>query len=56
MYSELNGADEKENNESGEESFADLFEESIKGLKEGEIVKGTIVSVSQDFVVVDIGY
>jgi small subunit ribosomal protein S1 len=45
-----------------DEDFATLFEASIKergadGLfKEGEIVKGTVVQVTKDFVVVDVGY
>lgn len=56
MYNEFNGTDEKEKEQSGEDSFADLFEESLKGLKEGEVVKGTIVDLNQDYVVVDIGY
>ncbi|MFM2153267.1 MAG: hypothetical protein RL199_1702, partial [Pseudomonadota bacterium] len=43
----------------GEEDFAALFEASLEGrgeIKEGEITKGTVVSVFKDFVVVDIGY
>jgi small subunit ribosomal protein S1 len=42
----------------GEESFAAMFEESLKheDVKEGDIVKGTVISVGKDFVVVDIGY
>lgn len=41
-----------------EESFAALFEESIKRdeVKEGEIVKGKVIHVGKDNVVVDIGY
>src|SRR5438105_14336478 len=48
----------------GEEDFASMLEESFKGrgssrggeLKENEIVKGTIVQVTKDYAVVDIGY
>ncbi len=42
----------------GEDSFAALFEESIKNeeIKEGEIVHGTVIQVTKDYVVVDIGY
>lgn len=38
--------------------FARLFDESVKNitLKEGQIVKGRIVRISRDFVVVDIGF
>src|SRR5690349_22780869 len=40
------------------ESFAALFEESLKheDVKEGDIVKGKVISVGKDHVVVDIGY
>ncbi|MCP4498683.1 MAG: 30S ribosomal protein S1 [Deltaproteobacteria bacterium] len=39
-------------------SFATLFEESYSRdeVREGEIVKGTIISISKDFVLVDVGY
>src|SRR6476469_6713309 len=45
-----------------EEDFAAMFEASLKErggdgiLKEGEIVKGTVVQVTKDYAVVDIGY
>ena len=47
-----------------EEDFASMLEESFKGkgaakggeLKENEIVKGTVVQVTKDYAVVDIGY
>jgi small subunit ribosomal protein S1 len=41
-----------------EESFEELFEQSLRkrDVKEGQIVKGTIVSINQDEVLVDIGY
>jgi small subunit ribosomal protein S1 len=41
-----------------EENFAALFEESLKteDVKEGDIVKGTVITISKDYVVVDIGY
>ncbi len=41
------------------ENFLSLFEESIRvrdGVKEGDIVKGEVVQVGRDHVVVDIGY
>ncbi len=39
-------------------SFKELFEESLKKktINEGEITKGTIIKITKDFVVVDIGY
>src|SRR5882672_1771818 len=46
----------------GEEDFAKMFEASLKErgadglLKEGEIVKGTVVQVTKEYAVVDIGY
>ncbi len=46
----------------GEEDFAALFEASLKDrghdglLKEGDLVKGTVVQVTKDYAVVDIGY
>ena len=45
-------------NSNQEESFAALFEESLKheDVKEGDIVKGRVIHVGKDHVVVDIGY
>jgi small subunit ribosomal protein S1 len=48
--------------ENGEENFAAMFEESLQkdgrtGLvKEGEVIKGTIIRVTPEFAIVDIGY
>src|ERR1700759_165464 len=41
-----------------EENFAALFEETLKNdtFKEGESVKGKVIHVGKDHVVVDIGY
>ncbi|MEM7413582.1 MAG: 30S ribosomal protein S1 [Myxococcota bacterium] len=38
------------------ESFADLFESSIRAIKEGEVVKGTVLSIDDDHVQIDIGF
>src|SRR5262249_42237677 len=40
------------------DSFSALFEESLKreDVKEGDIVRGTVIQVAKDYVVVDIGY
>src|SRR5437879_5906295 len=40
------------------ESFAALFEESLKreDVKEGDIVRGRVIQVAKDYVVIDIGY
>jgi len=42
----------------GDDSFAHMFErsEASRNFKVGEIVKGRVISVTKDFVVVDIGY
>ncbi len=40
-------------------TFAEMFEESLQkqdAVKEGEIVKGRVIEVGKDFVLVDIGY
>ena len=34
----------------------DLYDNSFRNIAEGEIVKGTVVQVSDDEVIVDIGY
>lgn len=47
-------SDEMESSEM-EESFEALFENSIKELKSGNVVTGTIVQVNDDTVVVDVG-
>jgi small subunit ribosomal protein S1 len=39
-----------------EESFQALYEESLKSIKEGEVVRGSIIQVTDDFIMVDIGY
>jgi small subunit ribosomal protein S1 len=38
------------------ESFMELYEESLKSIQEGEVVRGTIVQIDKEFVLVDIGY
>ena len=40
----------------GAQSFAELFENSIKQMKEGEVVRGTVLSMDADHVQVDIGF
>ncbi|UCG14962.1 MAG: 30S ribosomal protein S1 [Deltaproteobacteria bacterium] len=39
-----------------EQSFEELYEESLKSIKEGEVVRGSIIQVTDDYVMVDIGY
>ncbi len=38
------------------ESLMDMYEESFKRFTEGEVVKGKIISIDKDYVLVDIGY
>src|SRR3979409_1709961 len=42
----------------GEENFAELFAESLgqDNVKEGEILRGTVISVGKDYAIVDVGY
>ena len=38
------------------DSFKELFEESLKTIQEGEVLKGEIVQIDKEYVLVDIGY
>jgi small subunit ribosomal protein S1 len=38
------------------ESFADLFEKSLRSVKEGEVVRGTVLAIEDDHVQIDIGF
>lgn len=42
--------------EMNQTDFEKLFDAKIKEFKEGEVIKGTVIEVTQDFVMVDIGY
>ncbi len=42
--------------EGKEEDFSALFEQSLRSVKAGEVVRGHVVQVTRDFVTVDIGY
>ena len=39
----------------GEESFAELFESSVRLIKSGQVVKGTVLRIDPEFVLVDVG-
>jgi len=39
-----------------DEDFGQLFEQSLKSVKPGEVVKGRVVQIANDLVTVDIGY
>jgi small subunit ribosomal protein S1 len=53
---EISVSSEKSGMGQGEEEFKELYEESLKTFQEGEVVKGRIVSIDKDYVMVDIGY
>jgi small subunit ribosomal protein S1 len=51
----------KERNEAAEDpqetdNFMELYEESLRSIQEGEVVKGEIVQIDKEYVLVDIGY
>ncbi len=53
MVEDLN---ETEENIQGGDNFMELYEESLKSIHEGKVVKGEIVQIDKEFVLVDIGY
>jgi len=53
-HSKFFNADEYSNEEL--ETFAKLYSESFRAIKEGELVKGRIVGLNDDYVVIDVGF
>ncbi len=51
----LSSSDDREPEEEMD-SMHDLYEQSFRNIQEGEVIRGRIVQVSDDFVMVDIGY
>ena len=51
-----NNKEEPEKEAPEQEDFAQLFEESLKQPKVGQFIKGKVVNVTGDSVMVDIGY
>jgi len=47
---------ERSSGNPGEEEFKELYEESLKTFQEGEVVKGRIVGIDKEHVMIDIGY
>ena len=39
-----------------EESFQEIFENSVKNLKEGEVIQGEVIQTTPEYVIVDVGY
>ena len=52
----MTGVEDKPQIEEAEMNFEELFEGSVKNIKEGEVVKGTVVHITKENVVIDIGY
>jgi small subunit ribosomal protein S1 len=42
--------------EEDSKQFMEMYEESLRSLQEGELVKGEIVQINKEFILVDIGY
>jgi small subunit ribosomal protein S1 len=49
-------ADKLQENIPDHHDFMELFEENLKSIHEGKVVKGEIVQIDKEFVLVDIGY
>ncbi|KAF0215981.1 MAG: small subunit ribosomal protein, partial [Geobacteraceae bacterium] len=47
---------EEEHEQGAQGEFEELFHDSLRQLQIGEVVKGVVVQISQDFVLVDVGY
>lgn len=47
---------EKDSKADGEENFLEMYEESLKTMQEGELVRGEIVQIEKESILVDIGY
>jgi len=48
--------DIEDENETGSVEFAELFQDSLNQPKAGDVVQGTVVQITQEFVMVDVGY
>jgi len=48
--------DTDEEHEQGGQEFAELFQDSLKQPRIGDVVKGMVVQIDQDYVLVDVGY
>jgi small subunit ribosomal protein S1 len=45
-----------EHDQAGQGEFAELFQDSLRQMQYGDVVKGTVVQINQDIVLVDIGH
>lgn len=48
--------DPDEKLDAASDEFSKLYEETLKDIQEGEVVEGTVVKVSGEYVLVDVGY
>ena len=48
--------DESDEWDASAEDMTRLYEETLRDIQEGEVVKGRVIKVSSDFVLVDVGY
>ncbi len=57
-FSEMEAGSTSDDHDTDEDmdSMHDLYEQSFRNIQEGEVIRGRIVQVSDDFVMVDIGY
>ncbi|MFH0810320.1 MAG: 30S ribosomal protein S1 [Pseudomonadota bacterium] len=46
----------KADNKADKQSFGEMYEDSLKQIQEGEVIRGRIVQVTKEHVMVDIGY
>ncbi len=53
---ELSHRDETVEDSTLREDFQTLYEESLRTLEEGQIVKGTVIDITPDHVTIDVGY
>jgi small subunit ribosomal protein S1 len=58
IFSEEEGEEVDENEQTIQDrhDFMELYEDNLKSLREGKVVKGEIVQIDKEFVLVDIGY
>jgi small subunit ribosomal protein S1 len=47
---------DEEHEQAGQGEFAELFQDSLREMQYGDVVKGTVVQINQDIVLVDIGH
>ena len=52
----LSKEDSGHREDSAETNVEDMYEQSMRQIQEGELVKGEIIKIDEDYVLVDIGY